>query len=84
VNKQGDLVGSEYIAFYFTSFIRDELRGQEEALFEQTVAEEAKLHNLKPNTRVELITHGSNSVQGEMSRGVLDAARNKLIGKILA
>jgi adenosine deaminase len=74
------LVKAEFLAFYFTSFIRHPLREQELAQFERAVAAEAKRHNQLGGTRVELIAHGSNSVQEEMSRGVMDAAKAKLIG----
>jgi hypothetical protein len=80
VNDKGELVGAEYIAFYFTSFIRDTERMEELAQFEREIIKEAESHNLRPDSQVELIAHGSNGVQQEMSRGVLGAARNKLIG----
>jgi len=80
VNVKGELVGAEYIAFYFTAFIRDAQRMEELAQFEREIIKQVERYNLRANSQVELIAHGSNGVQQEMSRGVLGAARNKLIG----
>lgn len=44
------------------------------------VDREAERHNAKEGSQVELVVHGSNTVAWEMQRGVMDAAKNKLIG----
>ncbi|KAI3415890.1 hypothetical protein GPALN_005454 [Globodera pallida] len=80
VDSKGELVGAQYIAFYFTSFSRELLREKELELFEQAVEREAARHNAQKDKRVELVAHGSNAVSSEMTRGVLDAGRNKLVG----
>ncbi|CAK5078916.1 unnamed protein product [Meloidogyne enterolobii] len=84
INEKGEIINATMIALYFSTFINDNSTKLFLNKFEEKVAEEAEIFNNLNKNNIKIIVHGSNVVQKEIERGIINDGKIAVISFLIS
>ncbi|CAK5036840.1 unnamed protein product [Meloidogyne enterolobii] len=84
INEKGEIINATMVALYFSTFINDNSTKLFLNKFEEKVAEEAEIFNNLNKNNIKIIVHGSNVVQKEIERGIINDGKIALISFLIS